>query len=167
VNYGGTAVNRDHQTRARLLANNENEILAAGGVVCDAMDSPKVLVVHRPKYDDWSFPKGKAEPGETIEETALREVREETGLECRIIREAAVSRYRYRQRDGNSVPKVVHYFLMAPVNRKVPSVPGVEVDSAEWIEVGEASARLTHAADRDVLATVLASGLVRRPANDE
>ncbi|HEU4390348.1 MAG TPA: NUDIX hydrolase, partial [Blastocatellia bacterium] len=122
------------------MANNltkQIEILAAGGIVCDGSKDgalPKVLVVHRPKYDDWSFPKGKAEPGETIEETALREVREETGLQCLILREAAISRYQYKRRDGTRVPKVVHYFFMAPIGSTDLSVPGVEVDRAEWIE---------------------------------
>ena len=72
-------------------------------------------LVHRPRYDDWSFPKGKLEDGETVEEAALREVREETGLECRIIRLLAVTRYNYRTRNGRLKPKAVHYFVMERV----------------------------------------------------
>jgi 8-oxo-dGTP diphosphatase len=60
-------------------------VRAAGGVVVrDAPGGPEVLVVHRPEYDDWTFPKGKAEPGETDEACALREVEEETGLVCEL-----------------------------------------------------------------------------------
>ena len=58
-------------------------VQAAGGVVWRRRDDQiQVLLVHRPKYDDWSLPKGKLEPGETHQEAALREVREETGLRC-------------------------------------------------------------------------------------
>ena len=63
-------------------------VQAAGGVVVrDGADGPEVLLVHRPAYDDWSFPKGKLEPGESDEECAVREVEEETGLRCALGRE--------------------------------------------------------------------------------
>src|SRR5262245_22439935 len=138
------------------MAKEEAEIVAAGGVVCSpaqngSTSGPRVLLVHRPKYDDWSFPKGKAEPGETIEQTAVREVREETGLECRIRREAAVSHYRYKKRDGVEVPKVVHYFLMEPAGGHIRTIPDAEIDRVEWVDVGEAFQRLSHAGDREVL----------------
>ena len=92
--------------------------MAAGGVVIeiDGAGTNRVLLVHRPAYDDWSFPKGKAEPGETIEETAVREVREETGLNCRIIRVLPSTRYEYLTHAGKLRPKVVHYFLMEHVD---------------------------------------------------
>ena len=57
------------------------EIVAAGGVALDREGALRVLLVHRPKYNDWSFPKGKLDPGETVEGAALREVKEETGVE--------------------------------------------------------------------------------------
>lgn len=130
----------------------EKQILAAGGIIIDERsDSRRVLLVHRPRYDDWSFPKGKLDPGETIEEAALREVREETGLKCRIIRKLAVGRYLYRTRNkGRLKPKTVHYFLMERLNRRI-KVPGDEVDLAEWVELGEASRKLTYAQDRKLL----------------
>lgn len=128
------------------------EKLAAGGIVIDhATGKPRVLLVHRPEYDDWSFPKGKLEAGETVEAAALREVREETGLECRIIRELAVTRYKYRTRNkGNLKPKAVHYFLMEHTSGAL-KVPGEEVDRAEWIEFPEAARRLSYAQDRELL----------------
>ena len=67
----------------------EPEVLAAGGVV---VRDDKIAVVHRPKYDDWSLPKGKLDPGEGFEAAALREVEEETGLRCSRARSTATPR---------------------------------------------------------------------------
>jgi 8-oxo-dGTP diphosphatase len=128
-----------------------NEIVAAGGVVVDnSTNTPKVLLVHRPRYDDWSLPKGKLDPGESIEEAALREVREETGIQCKILRKIATQQYAYHTRNGQSRPKVVHYFLMEPINREV-RVPGVEVDRAEWLDFESASRILSYERDRELL----------------
>ena len=130
-------------------------ILAAGGIVIDnETGTPRVLLVHRPSYDDWSFPKGKLDPGETVEEAALREVREETGLECRIIREFATTRYGYRTRNkGRLRPKAVHYFLMERVSGDI-QVPVDEVDRAEWFEFDEAARKLSYEQDRKLLASL-------------
>jgi 8-oxo-dGTP pyrophosphatase MutT (NUDIX family) len=133
----------------------DTEKLAAGGIVIEyATGTPRVLLVHRPGYDDWSFPKGKLEAGETVEEAALREVREETGLECRLIRQLAVTRYKYRTRNkGRLKPKAVHYFLMECLRGDI-QVPGEEVDRAEWFEFDEATRKLSYAQDRELLALV-------------
>lgn len=130
----------------------EKPILAAGGIIIDeGSDSRRVLLVHRPRYDDWTFPKGKLDPGETVEETAVREVREETGLKCRIIRKLAVARYLSRTRHkGRLKPKVVHYFLMERLSRRI-KVPGDEVDLALWVELDEATQKLTYAQDKKLL----------------
>jgi 8-oxo-dGTP pyrophosphatase MutT (NUDIX family) len=130
-------------------------ILAAGGIVIDnETGTPRVLLVHRPSYDDWSFPKGKLDPGETVEEAALREVREETGLECRIIRKLATMRYAYRTRNkGRLRPKAVHYFLMERVSGDI-QVPGDEVDRAEWFDFDEAARELSYEQDRKLLASL-------------
>ena len=134
------------------------EKVAAGGVVIQTVSggARRVLLVHRPSYDDWSFPKGKAEPGETIEQTALREVREETGLGCRIVRELGFTQYEYRTRAGNVKPKVVHYFLMEPVDGTI-TCGNDEVDLAEWFEPGEAEVRLSYDIDRSLLLQSFAS----------
>ena len=72
------------------------QVRAAGGLVRRRREdgTAEILIVHRPAYDDWSFPKGKLEPGESEEEAAIREVEEETGLRCRLDREVATTRYR-------------------------------------------------------------------------
>jgi 8-oxo-dGTP diphosphatase len=98
-------------------------IRAAGGIV---VRDGEVLIVHRPKYDDWSLPKGKCKPGESDEECALREVEEETGYACEIARPLGESRYRVLGR-----PKVVRWFLMRPVDGAF--APGREVDEIAWV----------------------------------
>ncbi|MGQ0849176.1 MAG: NUDIX hydrolase, partial [Actinomycetota bacterium] len=86
-------------------------IVAAGGVVWrPAPTGPEVLIAHRVRYDDWSLPKGKEEPGETPEEPALREVREETGVLARIVAPAGESRYPTAGGD-----KLVRWFAMRAV----------------------------------------------------
>lgn len=135
-----------------------NEIVAAGGVVIDTerTNSPLVLLVHRPKYDDWSFPKGKLDPGETIEQAALREVKEETGLDCRIIENLPQVKYSYQNRDGRIRLKVVHYFLMEFVAGRI-SVNLHEIDAAQWCEVSDAVGKLSYEHDRKLLASMFGS----------
>ncbi|HXG93575.1 MAG TPA: NUDIX hydrolase [Blastocatellia bacterium] len=134
----------------------QNEELAAGGVVVDYRnkDAPSVLVIHRPRYDDWSFPKGKIKGGETIEDAAIREVEEETGIKCRITRELESLRYIYRTRAGKLRPKLVHYFLMKPVKGEI-QIAGDEVDAVEWLDAREAKARLTYEHDKRLLRSLL------------
>ncbi len=138
-----------------ILERMDTDILAAGGIVIDKeTGTSRVLLVHRPSYDDWSFPKGKLEPGETIEEAALREVREETGLDCRITRKLATLRYRYRTRnEGRLRRKTVHYFLMERIRGDI-QVPGEEVDRAEWFAFERAAGRLSYEQDRKLLASL-------------
>lgn len=132
-----------------------SETLAAGGIVIDdETGAPRVLLVHRPRYDDWSFPKGKLDPDETVEQAALREVKEETGIECRIIRKLAVMRYAYRTRNkGRLKPKTVHYFLMERMSGGA-HVPGEEVDRAEWFDLPEAVRKLSYEQDKKLLASI-------------
>ena len=134
----------------------DEEIQAAGGIVIDdEAEMPRVLLVHRPRYDDWSFPKGKLDPGETFEQAAIREVKEETGLKCRIIRELATMRYGYKTRNkGRIKPKAVHYFLMERVSGKV-RVPGEEVDRASWLSIDRALRKLSYEQDRNLLGSLL------------
>lgn len=128
----------------------KDEIVASGGLLID--ERKRVLLVHRPRYDDWSFPKGKLDPGETIEEAALREVKEETGLTCRIIRKLATSRYRTRH-NGKLHSKVVHLFLMERTGGRI-RVPKHEVDRAAWLEFDEAMKLLSYEQDRKLLASL-------------
>jgi 8-oxo-dGTP diphosphatase len=122
-------------------------IRAAGGLVWRRNEhgAAEILVVHRPAYDDWSFPKGKLEPGEDEEEAAIREVEEETGLRCRLGRELETMRYR----DARGRPKTVRYWLMTPVGGLLAAAN--EVDDARFVPVSEAAELLTYARDRDLL----------------
>jgi 8-oxo-dGTP pyrophosphatase MutT (NUDIX family) len=125
-------------------------IRAAGGLVCRRNEhgAAEILVVHRPAYDDWSFPKGKLEPGEDEEEAAIREVEEETGLRCRLDRELETTRYR----DARGRPKTVRYWLMTPVGGRLAAAN--EVDDARFVPVSEAAELLTYARDRDLLGSL-------------
>jgi len=130
------------------------EKLAAGGLIIDGNSGPsRVLLVHRPRYDDWSFPKGKLESGETFEQAALREVKEETGLECRIISKLAIIRYNYRTEKKGLRPKAVHYFLMEHI-AGIIEVPGDEIDRAEWFKLADAAKKLSYEQDRGLLASI-------------
>lgn len=127
------------------------EVRAAGGVVWrDGDGRTEVLLVHRPRYDDWSFPKGKCEPGETYERCARREVHEETGLVVDL--EDPLPEVRYRDHKGR--PKVVRYWVMRPTGPEQPFVPNDEVDEVRWLSIPDASARLSYDHDRDLLTAV-------------
>ena len=106
-----------------------------------------VLLAHRPKYDDWSFPKGKAEAGETDEECARREVEEEVGIRGKLGGELGRTRYR----DGRGRPKEVVYFRVEPDGE---AVAGDGVDDVRWASVAEALELLTWERDRDLLDSV-------------
>jgi 8-oxo-dGTP diphosphatase len=123
------------------------EVEAAGGVVLD--EDGRVVLVHRPRYDDWTLPKGKLDPGESFEEAALREVEEETRLRCRLVRELPSIEYR----DAKGRPKVVRYWLME-VEADVGFVPNDEVDELRRLPIDEALALLTYDRDHDVLRAV-------------
>jgi 8-oxo-dGTP diphosphatase len=124
-------------------------IRAAGGVVArERSGVSEVVLVHRPKYDDWTLPKGKAEDGETDEECALREVEEETGLVCELVHELAESSYR----DSAGRPKTVRYWLMRAVAGTLQ--PTREVDDARWLAVSDAEEQLTYERDLRVLRSV-------------
>jgi 8-oxo-dGTP diphosphatase len=113
---------------------------AAGGVV---LRDGRVAVVHRPRYDDWSLPKGKLDPDESFEDAALREVEEETGLRCRLVRELPAVEYDVRGR-----PKLVRYWSMEVMD-ETPFVPNEEVDEVRWLEPREALAVLSYDRDRE------------------
>jgi 8-oxo-dGTP diphosphatase len=122
-------------------------VRAAGGVVWQPGPEVLVLLVHRPKYDDWSLPKGKAERGETDEQTALREVEEETGLRCTLERELPSTSYV----DSGGRPKVVRYWAMRPVGSGAQAHAQNEVDEVRWLTMPAASELLSYDRDRAVL----------------
>ena len=122
-----------------------DRIAAAGGVV---MRDGQVALVHRPRYNDWTLPKGKLDASESFEEAALREVQEETGLHARLVRELPGVAYQVAGR-----PKVVRYWLM-DVEHEGPFVPNDETDELRWVPPAEALRILTYDRDRDVLRAV-------------
>jgi 8-oxo-dGTP pyrophosphatase MutT (NUDIX family) len=130
-------------------------VRAAGGVVWRRSGPDlEVLLIHRPRYDDWSLPKGKADPGEDDVDTAAREVAEETGLDCVLGSELA--RIRYTDRNGR--PKVVRYWSMTVAGpTPTPFVPNGEVDQLAWLPVTDAGPRLSYPRDRAVLDALVAS----------
>jgi 8-oxo-dGTP pyrophosphatase MutT (NUDIX family) len=125
-----------------------NVVKAAGGVVCREGSSgeTEIVVVHRPAYDDWTLPKGKVDPDETPEECALREVKEETGFRCELMRTLGCTAYVDRR--GRN--KVACYWVMEVVNGKFRA--GGEVDRMSWLPVAEAVKRLTYERDKALIA---------------
>jgi 8-oxo-dGTP diphosphatase len=124
-------------------------VRAAGGVLWrhDTDGRVEILLVHRPRYDDWSLPKGKCDPGESDEDCGAREVLEETGIRAEL--EAELPSVRYEDRKGR--PKVVRYWQMRPVETPDRFVPNHEVDEIVWMSVPEAVGLLTYDHDRDVV----------------
>ena len=123
-------------------------VRAAGGVVWrrHGQGPVEVLLVHRPRYDDWSLPKGKCDKGETDEECALREVAEETGFACRLGAELPSTRYR----DNKNREKVVRYWAMEPV-ADAGFTPNAEIDEIRWLPRSEAVKQLAYDHDRPVV----------------
>jgi len=132
-------------------------VRAAGGVVWRQAAGGSlepgnidVVLVHRPRYDDWSFPKGKCDPGESDEDAALREVEEETGLRCRLGPELP----RVEYVNGGGRPKVVRYWAMT-VEAATPRSPDDEVDATRWLPLDEAQVLLSYERDRPVARSLL------------
>ncbi|MSW32347.1 MAG: NUDIX domain-containing protein [Actinobacteria bacterium] len=127
-----------------------SEVRAAGGVISRGAGTDlELVIVHRPRYDDWTFPKGKAESGETDEQTAHREVLEETGFDCELGEELPSVTYR----DHKNRSKIVRYWEMTI--RSGVFEANDEVDILEWVSAAEAGERLTYDHDVDVLSAFL------------
>lgn len=130
------------------------EVRAAGGLIFRGSGSElELVIVHRPRYDDWTFPKGKAEAGESDEQTAMREVLEETGFTCELGEELPSVTYR----DHKDRSKIVRYWAMTVAQGSFES--NEEVDELEWVGSAEAGERLTYDHDVDVLSAFLSLSL--------
>jgi 8-oxo-dGTP diphosphatase len=126
-------------------------VRAAGGIVLRGEGGDRsVALVHRPRYDDWSFPKGKLDADEDEATAALREVEEETGLRCRL--GPSVGAVTYRDRRGRA--KVVRYFRMDADGGRF--APTQEVDELRWVPIEDAARLLSYAHDQSLLRRVLA-----------
>jgi 8-oxo-dGTP diphosphatase len=125
------------------------EVKASGGVVWRRTPAGalELVVVHRPRYDDWSLPKGKLDRGESWEDAALREVLEEVGLRCRLGPELPPVRYR----DNKGRDKAVRYWLMEPEDGDAPFTPNDEVDEMRWLDVEAATALLSYPHDVELV----------------
>ena len=135
----------ERPTAADLHDPNDDVIRAAGCVVYrPGSDGVEVLVVHRPRYDDWDFPKGKREDGESDLDCAVRETEEETGYRGVIEGELAADTYRVRGRD-----KVVRWFLMRCTDGSFE--PNDEVDEVRWCSLDEAHEILSYGHARSLI----------------
>ena len=127
------------------------EVKAAGGVVWRrGPGGVEVAVVHRPRYDDWSLPKGKLDPGESFEDAARREVEEETAIVARLGAELEPVRYR----DDKGREKLVRYWLME-VEAEGRFSANDEVDEIRWLSPDAAAEALTYPRDAELVRAAL------------
>jgi len=131
---------------------------AAGGIVADG--TGRIAIVHRPRYDDWTLPKGHLEHDETHEDAALREVDEETGLRCRIIGAAGSTKYI----DDKDRPKHVRYFSMTVVGGHFRE--NDEVDELRWIGRDDLD-ELSYSDDIELVRTAWDRGVIADGQRDE
>jgi 8-oxo-dGTP diphosphatase len=125
------------------------QVKAAGGLI--VRPDGRLAVIHRPRYDDWSLPKGKLEPGESFEDGALREVEEETGIRGRIVGELAPTEYV----DNKGRDKVVRWYRMDVEHDPGEFAPNDEVDELRWLMPAEARDVLSYDRDRAMVETVV------------
>ena len=127
-------------------------IRAAGGIVIRPVANGRyeVACIYREARGDWTFPKGKLDPGETFEQAALREVWEETGMHCEVIRFAGTTNYTHRK----GKPKIVAYYLMSVDAGQFAA--NEEVDELVWLALELVRDRLTWDRDRELFDVALA-----------
>jgi 8-oxo-dGTP diphosphatase len=122
------------------------EVEAAGGLVWRRVGADvEVVIVHRPRYDDWSLPKGKLDEGESFEQAATREVKEETGLACELGDFLGETTYT----DRKDREKLVRFWAMEAGSGDF--TPDDEVDELRWVPIGEAADELDYAFDRELV----------------
>jgi 8-oxo-dGTP diphosphatase len=139
-------------SRTDLDTNEKPQVRAAGGVLLrEGPAGLEVGVIHRPKYGDWSLPKGKLDGGEGFEQAALREVLEETGMRAELGPE--LSSVRYRDRRGRT--KVVRYWQMRVAGGDFE--PGAEVDELRWLDPEAAGELLTYRHDAELVREAVAA----------
>jgi 8-oxo-dGTP diphosphatase len=142
-----------NDTGVRDVETQQRPIFAAGGVLRRLTASgPQIVLVHRPRYEDWTLPKGKLKSGETWEAAALREVREETGCGAAITSFAGPIMYQVSGR-----PKIVLFWNMRLAGETCFQ-PSKEVDAFEWLAPADAVARLSYQLERRLIAVLFVVG---------
>jgi 8-oxo-dGTP diphosphatase len=136
-------------------------IRAAGGIVIRPVANGRfeVACIFREARGDWTFPKGKLDPGETFEQAALREVCEETGMTCEVIRFAGTTNYTHRK----GKPKIVAYYLMSVGTGEF--APNDEVDELVWLALEQVREHLTWDRDQELFDLVVTMSEVRAQAS--
>lgn len=130
-------------------ATNTTIVLAAGGIVLRGewtSDAVETLVIHRPRHDDWSFPKGKLDPGESFEAAALREVHEETALRCTLHAEITSPELSVVYPVDGGMKQTRYWFMT--IERDEGFKPHDEVDECRWVTFEHAATLLTDPLDR-------------------
>jgi len=109
-----------------------------------------VALIFRTRHDDWSIPKGHIEAGERREQAALREIKEETGLDVRIVRPLGEAVYFFRKKGGDVVRKTVYHYLIEALTTELGK-PNWEVTEARWVPINEAQSLLSYEKDREII----------------
>ena len=131
------------------------KIIASGGVLYRENNGGEIIICHRSRTNLYALPKGKSENGENIETTALREVLEETGLQCKIIRPIGTIEYLVLQGE-KYFPKEVTFFLMEIIGGNLENHDH-EFDSVKWIEIEKAKSILTFQSESDMVVKIIES----------
>jgi 8-oxo-dGTP pyrophosphatase MutT (NUDIX family) len=134
-----------------VIVEEKKDVVAAGGIVVrQGKRGIEVLLIQKKDSGAWTLPKGHLEVGEQLENCALREMTEETGLKVRLKGKAGQISYSYH-RDGFLVHETVHYFLAEPLTFEEPSPDFHEVQQVVWLPLVEATQKLTYPNERDLL----------------
>ncbi|MEO5953683.1 MAG: NUDIX hydrolase [Chloroflexia bacterium] len=152
---------------SRIETKNE---YSAGGVVFRVLPGGKgweIAIVKRTRYinESWSLPKGHIEKGETREQAAIREVKEESGVDASPLFSLGEIEYYFRK-EGDRIRKIVYYYMMETINGELGG-PNSEVAEARWVNINEVRSLLSYDRDKDVVTKALVELRVRFPENDD
>jgi 8-oxo-dGTP pyrophosphatase MutT (NUDIX family) len=134
----------------------QNEYSAGGVVFRPNADGTgwDIIAVQRARHGDWSLPKGHIESGETRQQAAIREVKEESGIDALVVHPLGEVDYFFRKSGGGLIHKTVYHFLLEATNDQLGG-PNWEVSEARWVDINAADDLLTYAKDKDVVAMAL------------